>query len=526
MIIDVRLTSLRSSGGEDLSFPRAGVTCIVGGNNVGKSRILREIDAALRTYDAVAATFTDLVVEAPTIDLLTATTFLEEVGTRVSMPDGRPPEYSPPIGGANMSADAFLGNYTWSGATLQGAAAFFCWYASAGSLGGVASASVGMPGMNSGGQPLMRLFRDGALEGALSDISSSAFGVPLTLDRVNGNVQLRVGKPDIEVPPLDRPTVEYSDAVLHLPELSHQGDGIKTFLGLALTVLAGSAQILLIDEPEAFLHPAQARALGRWLGHEAVKRDIQVVLSTHDRDLLLGLIDADDEAVVNIVRLTRDGDKNHIRTLDSHEVAATWKNPVLRYSNVLQGLFHARAVIAESDADCRFYSAVLDQLGLEKHKRSVSDDLLFVPSGGKQRVGPMAVALSKLGVETYAIVDFDTLRLKADIRGIVESLGFSWTPEMDADYLIVARAGNKDSRWEQLKNQGISGLPSGEANAAGVRLISALRAARTFVVPVGEMEDFEKTIGLHGAAWVSEMLDQGNHKTCESARTLLTPLLA
>ncbi len=474
------------------------------------------------------ATFENLVVDRPVISEAQAESFLTANAAAAAHRQGYAQEWTPAaFGGSPQTASAFVRWFQSHPIALHEVKPFFAWYASAGSLIGAASGSVGMPGMaTAGGHPLMRLFRDGALEQALSDISMSAFGVPLTLDRVNGNVQLRVGRPGVETPPLDRPTREYADAVQTLPTLEEQGDGIKSFLGLALMVLAGSFQVLLIDEPEAFLHPAQARTLGRWLGREARRRDIQVVVSTHDRDLLLGFLDAEEDSAVSIVRIARDHTANHLRQLSATAVTESWKDPVLRYSNVLQGLFHARAVIAESDADCRFYRAVLDQLGVEEGKRAVSDDLLFVPSGGKQRVPAMARALSQLGVETFAIVDFDIFRRRDDVRDIVEALGATWSDEMDAAYVGMANVANQKALWETLKKQGVGGLPAGEAHVHGQSLLSELRARGVLVVPTGEMEDFDKSIGMHGAAWVSEMLDQGNYKTCTEARGLLRPLLA
>lgn len=526
MAIDFRLTSLTSSGGERLNFPRSGVTCIVGGNNVGKSRLLREIDAALQSETATAATFSDLIVQKTTVDEAAAQAFLESVGVKTAPRDGYPQEWTSIAGGGQLSARQLVLEVNSHPIALNQGKPFFAWYASAGSLIGAASGSVGMPGMGSGGHPLMRLFRDGEREAELSALAESSFGVPLTLDRVNGNVRLRVGHPAGEVPPLNRPTQAYADAVGALPELEQQGDGIKSFLGLALTVLAGTYQVLLIDEPEAFLHPAQARSLGRWLGREALARDIQVVLSTHDRDLLLGLIDSDDGSVVNVVRITRDATTNHLRHLSAAEVSESWQDPVLRYSNLLQGLFHARAVITESDADCRFYRAVLDQLGHEEGRKAVADDLLFIPSGGKQRVAAMATALTQLGVETYAVVDFDALRSRDLLRGIVTALGADWHEAMNAAYVSVADVANQQALWGQLKNQGLSALPAaGGIHVAGRQLLDLLRTSRVLVVPVGEMEDLDKTVELHGGAWVSEMLSRGNHRTCAVARDLLSPLI-
>ena len=132
----------------------------------------------------------------------------------------------------------------------------------------------------------------GELEEELSTLAFEAFGISLTLDRVNTEVRLRVGQVvGIPVPPISHPTLAYADAVASLAALENQGDGIKSFLGLALTVLSTNVDLICVDEPEAFLHPAQARTLGRWLSRQATLRNIQILVATHDRDFVLGLLE-------------------------------------------------------------------------------------------------------------------------------------------------------------------------------------------------------------------------------------------
>jgi predicted ATPase len=42
-------------------------------------------------------------------------------------------------------------------------------------------------------------------------------------------------------------------------------DGVQAFVGIVCAVLWGDYRAILIDEPEAFLHPPLARKLGRQL---------------------------------------------------------------------------------------------------------------------------------------------------------------------------------------------------------------------------------------------------------------------
>ena len=520
-----RVRNMTGTGGDTVGLAESGVTCIVGSNNVGKSQALRDVLALLTypTAQTVAVNELDLVHPGTAADAIAA--WIPTVAAPQATQPGMPPSYTPMHGGQTMQLGQVQGHLQQSETSLGAAAGFFAWHASAGSLLSFATGSLGMsPGL-AAASPLGRVFRDGALEAELSALSQTVFGLPLLLDRINGDVRLRVGQVDVPVPPLDRPTIEYAEAVATLPALESQGDGVKSFLGLALTVVAGHAQILLIDEPEAFLHPAQARALGRWLSAEAVRRDVQVIVSTHDRDLVLGLLDGGPTSVVSVLRVTRTAAGNRFHQLPAGDLAAVWSDPVLRYSNVLQGLFHRRVIICEADADCRFYGAVLDDLAQASASRAQTDDVLFVPSGGKQRVGALAAALVRLGVTADAVLDFDVLRQRQDVRGIVAALGASWSAEVDGDYVAVSRALNDGSLWDVAKRQGLDSLPDGEPYSAGKRLLATLYSIGVHLVPIGEMEGFDRSIGLHGAGWVSSALAANGHKTCQLARDFVLGIL-
>lgn len=91
--------------------------------------------------------------------------------------------------------------------------------------------------------------------------SRRAFGAGISVDRYAGSViTLRLGeRPTFEH--IDgSPTRSYLSALRRLPKLETQGDGVRSYLGLILNLTAGSHQILLIDEPEAFLHPPRRHA--------------------------------------------------------------------------------------------------------------------------------------------------------------------------------------------------------------------------------------------------------------------------
>jgi hypothetical protein len=123
----------------------------------------------------------------------------------------------------------------------------------------------------------------------------------------------------------------------------------------------------------------------------------------------------------------------------------------------------------------------------------------------------MASSLAELNVRAEAIVDFDALRLKADVKGIVIGVGAEWSTEIDELYAKFIKSPNATQSWDVLKKSGLSAMPAGEPYAAAVALIKALQLARVHVISVGEVEDFDKSINLHGAGWVSQALEGRVH---------------
>lgn len=98
---------------------------------------------------------------------------------------------------------------------------------------------------------------------------------------------------------LDQRAREFHGQATDIAELS---DGIKAFTGLIAAVMSTDYRIMLVDEPEAFLHPPLAKKLGRRLTELASKRQANVLASTHSSDFLMGCIQTGEK--VNIIRLT------------------------------------------------------------------------------------------------------------------------------------------------------------------------------------------------------------------------------
>jgi hypothetical protein len=109
--------------------------------------------------------------------------------------------------------------------------------------------------------PIHFLQKSDELERKFSDYFKQAFRMDLIVHRNAGNVvPLYVGEKPILGNGEDRVSESYLHRLEKLDELHLQGDGMRSFVGVLLNTFISSHSILLIDEPEAFLHPPQVHA--------------------------------------------------------------------------------------------------------------------------------------------------------------------------------------------------------------------------------------------------------------------------
>lgn len=356
--------------------------------------------------------------------------------------------------------------------------------------------------------PIYKLNQSETLTQKLSDYFRQAFGVDLIVNRNDIRyVPLHVGKaPDRNAYTIANQD-EYYSQVAKLPKLQEQGDGMRSFASILLDTFTSEYSITLIDEPEAFLHPPQARMLGKMLAKNN-PNNRQLFISTHSEDFLQGLLDADNENVT-VIRINRDGNLNRMSILNNNEIKQLWGNPILRYSNVLSGLFHEKVVVCESDYDCLFYQAVMT--ADYEQKKEIAPDILFTHCGGKSRVKDITKALRAVNVPVVAICDFDLLNASQNLKPLAESLGLAWRVLISEGMKTIydsmnAKSGSGYDAWAQIKKIGKAGF-TGDEPAAYEKVETICRSVGLFVVPVGEMEGFVKTINKEKKEWVYDVLE-------------------
>lgn len=352
---------------------------------------------------------------------------------------------------------------------------------------------------------IYKLYRNNALAQKMSDYFHQAFGVDLVVHRGEmQTVPLHIGQaPDRSAYKMNEED-DYYNQISSLPKLQQQGDGMRSFASILLDTFTSDHTITLIDEPEAFLHPPQARVLGKMLAKNNPESR-QLLISTHSEDFLQGLLDADNENVT-VIRIDRVDNVNKMNILKGEDVKTLWGNPLLRYSNILSGLFHEKVIVCESDYDCLFYQAIMD--AMYESEGEIAPDVLFTHCGGKARVKDVVTALKAVNVPVVAICDFDLLNSSQIFKPITASFGLDWDSTLSTDMKTIydhMNAKGKDA-WSQIKKVGKSGFDGG-APAAYEKVERACKSAGLFVVPVGEMECFDKTINKEKKDWVYHLLE-------------------
>ena len=248
----------------------------------------------------------------------------------------------------------------------------------------------------------IHLLDDDRVEERLSEYFRRAFGQDLILYRGGGRrSHLLVGERLAPIEGEDRISATYLERLSgSTVRLEEQGDGMRSFASVILHLLASrTPSILFLDEPEAFLHPPQARLLGEIIATDSSAR-AQLFVATHSPDVLHGLIGVAPEHL-RVVRMQRDGAVNRVKELNKDTLKEISRNPLMKYSSVLSGVFHERVVICEADSDCMFYSSLLDIPEVHGNRYP---DVLFIRANGKHPMPTLAKALVSLDVPVEVIV--------------------------------------------------------------------------------------------------------------------------
>ncbi|KDF12689.1 hypothetical protein AF42_03646 [Citrobacter freundii MGH 56] len=528
--IDVAIQSILFSGGQTVTFNKNDKVIIVGPNNSGKSQTLREI-IELVSVDAINSgnVIKELNI-TKTGDFKNFMSFLND--------------------NAKIDKDSYysLGkmkaHQSWLRAwndpqKLSNIHMLFFNNITANDRLNICNQVEHINSETDPKKPQHILYDNPDLLAKISSIFRKAFGKDLILNYRGGRfIPIHVGEKPKFDGFVESISKEYVDKLLESPLLEKQGDGVKSYAGILFESIAQEFDVTLIDEPEAFLHPPQMKLLGETLSSEVQG---QLFVATHSSDILRGFLEGT-KGNIRILRIQREDNINIIHEAESDAVKELWNKPVLRFSNALDGIFHEQVIICEDDSDCRLYNYTAEWIKNEKHENW--PDTSYIPSGGKAAIHGIASVLRKIGVPTKAVFDIDFLSDKKLIENTVNAFGGNsndvlktWsivdsfvrkgikphTNEQIKEKIIeIIKESEKDKlnrsdiqdamktgqSWAILKQTGVVGLPSGDASIEFDKLIGMLEAIGIYIVPVGEIERFNRKIPGHGPKFVTKVLTE------------------
>ncbi len=234
------------------------------------------------------------------------------------------------------------------------------------------------------------------------------FETDIYLDISNlGMIQYRVGKDFSSIPADPQAAFE---KLTDYEILDNQGDGLRSVVGMLTAIVALKKPIILLDEPEAFLHPPQALQLGEIIS-DLIDDSQQIFIATHSADFLKGLLGSTKDAM--IIHLDRSKETvTEAKALSSKELEQIITEPLLSSSRVLEGMFYKGVVATEADADTAFYQRLFQKVG-------ASDEIHFLNTPGKQALKKVIAPYQKLGIKFAIIADADVIREDSDMKALL-----------------------------------------------------------------------------------------------------------
>lgn len=370
---------------------------------------------------------------------------------------------------------------------------------------------------------LQSLFKSPEIETSLRTAFKEAFSQDIKLDVSQlQKLCLRIGN-DVNRIPVD-PRTAYTIAK-DIPKIDNQGDGYRSFAGIVIGLLICKNRIILLDEPEAFLHPAQAYFLGKWIGANIDRLGSQLLICTHSSNFLSGILSGThDLGIYRLHRVANRTSYNHLTPEIANQLVS---NPILSSQRVIEGIFHSGVVVCEADSDRAVYQSVASIC------HNSNREILFIHAHNKQTLALVADVLLHTGTPVAVIADIDILRPQKDLDDTYKVLVGTDVPTelkemqkrldsfvdsrpeeevfielkqnvtelmqqldegkhtLEGARSALSRIQRETSKWSAIKRNGVDALPVEEKENA-LKLIAELAKVRLFVVPVGELEGWIK----------------------------------
>lgn len=318
----------------------------------------------------------------------------------------------------------------------------------------------------------------------LSNYTKTMFNKDIYLDRFSWgeSILFRVGDNFNFIRNAKRNDNEAEIKLKDYNALDNEGDGIKSFVTNYIALNMNDKNILLLDEPESFLHPPLAKQLGEIIAKSSSENK-QIFISTHSADLLKGILSVNKD--VNIIRITRDKEFNQFNLLKKEAIEQIISNPMLLSSNILNGLFCEKVYICEAESDEEFFQSLHDKINLY-------DNAFFTHGKNKQTLKDISKIYNTLSIPNYRIYDFDILK-DEDFN---KALNTFINEQEKNKYIEIRKKVNEVLKEESYANGGINDIKEDELRNMVINMFNDLKKSKIIILEYGCLESTLDDLGI------------------------------
>lgn len=279
------------------------------------------------------------------------------------------------------------------------------------------------------------------------------------------------------------------------PLIDSQGDGLRAYLKLALSLLDEFSSIVLIDEPETFLHPPQRRALGSLIADIAKQHDKQVFISTHDPEFIRGLLNlGNDVKVLNLKKQESlheivELDLKDIKTILSQKGNSLKERATILNEAILSSLFYEKTILVEHENDRVFY-----EYYSSLRKSANFQNKHFIGLRGIDEVLSFMEKMHSIGINIACIVDIDFILTRYAPKFIkdADAILHNTHVAIRQEYEALSQKERKALRTK-LQREGIKAIEDASQRRRYEDLIDAYGKKGVYVPKAGVLESWTKT---------------------------------
>ncbi|MFY9484714.1 MAG: AAA family ATPase [Patescibacteria group bacterium] len=265
------------------------------------------------------------------------------------------------------------------------------------------------------------------------------------------------------------------------------GDGIQAYLKIAFSIFNPVKDIIVLDEPESFLHPPQIYSLASFIYQNSKANKKQIFIATHSAEFIRGLLLEDKKngssSRLNIIYLTKNLglEKFTAETLDVNEIRSSSQHE----EQVLNSLFNNITIVCEATDDRVFYQAALNRY-LPKNTHSTN----FISMNGLPGCLKILDFLNTLKISAACILDSDALYKDELVNFVNDKMNNSNKSSIkNCVSKMKLQFNNKQKKYE-LKQKGLLAIVDNDLKIQAIEAIKLLKHIGVFILKNGSLESW------------------------------------